>query len=109
MLKNLKKLFKKSEQKTTIAELKTGDIVELSYFHPKELGFFNDNEFTCTRLNPDEIQNRKIKGIVVKTFKNEELYKWFLEVKTQKVYNDVPFDRNFLFMEDEIETLRKIL
>lgn len=108
MFKLLKNFFNK-ELPITIADLQTGDIVELTYYHPKELGFFNDNEFICTRLNPDEIQNRKIKGIVVKTFKNQELYKWFLEVKTQKVYDNMPVERCFLFMEDEIETIRKVL
>lgn len=108
MLQKLKKFFKKSTP-ITIADLQVGDIVELSYYHPKELGFFNDNEFTCTRLNPDEIQNRKIKGIVVKTFKNQDLYKWFIEVKTQKIYDNIPVERCFLFLEDEIETLRRIV
>lgn len=106
-LQKLKGLFKK-EPLITVADLQVGDIVELSYRHPKDLGFFNDNELICTRLNPDEIENRKIKGIVVKTFRNQELYKWFLEVKTQKVYGNMPVERCFLFMEDEIETLRRI-
>lgn len=108
MFETFKKLFKKKVP-VTIADLQIGDIVELSYYHPQELGFFNDNEFTCTRLNPDEIENRKIKGIVVKTFKNQDLYKWFLEIKTQKVYGNVPVERCFLFIEDEVETLRRII
>lgn len=108
MFEKLKNFFKK-EEKITIADLKVGDIVELTYYHPKELGFFNDNELICTRLNPDEIENRKIKGVVVKTFKNQELYKWFIEVKTHKVYDNIPVERCFLLMEDEIETLRRVV
>jgi hypothetical protein len=101
-------IFKKPPT-ISIADLKIGDVVELTYYHPSEIGFLDDNQFTCTRLNDDELENRTIKGIVVNTFKNLDLLKWFIEVKTQKNYNGVPVERCFLLMENEIKSLRRIV
>jgi hypothetical protein len=106
-LQKLKSMFKKQEP-VKISDLKIGDVVELSYHHPKDLGFFNENQLTCTRLNPDELENRKIKGIIISVYRNQEIYRWFLEVKTHKTYDSIPVERCFLFMENEIETIRKL-
>lgn len=107
MFQTLMAFFKKGKP-ITIADLTIGDLVEVSYHHPKDLGFFTENQLTCTRLNPDELDNRKIKGIVIRTFKNPDIFKWFIEIKTQKIYDGFSVDRCFLLMETEIEMIRRI-
>lgn len=99
---------KKNKQKLQISELKIGDMIQLSYYHPFDLGFINNNQLTSTRLNPDEIENRTIKGVVVNTFKNNDILKWFIEIKVQKEYNGMSLERKFIFMEHEIETMKRL-
>lgn len=99
--------FRPQNKSIKISEIKIGDMVELTYYHPKDTGSLNGN-LICTRLNPDELENRTIKGIITNVFLNKELFQRFVEVKTCKVYNDVPVERKFFFFESEIEKIRKI-
>ena len=108
MLQKFLSLFQQKNKQISVTDLKIGDIIELSYHHPKNLGFFSDNQLICTRLNPDEIDNRTIKGIVTNVFRNADLLKWFLEVKTQKILNGRSVERKFLLLENEIERIRKL-
>ena len=90
----------------TVEELKIGNILELTYKHPREVGIVGEDSLTVTRLNQDELDNRTIQGTVTNVFREKSLYKWFLCVRVYKNNNGISSLREFTFMEDEIESFR---
>ena len=51
-------------------------------------------------------EKRTIQGVIVRTFKDTNLNQWFIAVKTYKLNNSNPSEREFLFMKDEIKSFR---
>ena len=98
--------FKKPNTKTPIKELKVGQMLELEYKHPKDVGIINSNHLTTTRLNADELDNRKIHGVVINVFREENTRTWVLGIRVHKKQNNFMVQRDFLFMEYEIKNYR---
>jgi len=92
-------------------DIQVGQLVELKYKHPNEMGFLN-NSTTCTRLNDDELNSRIIKGSIISKYKQQSLYKWLIGIKSFKMVlidgQEVSFEREYLFLEEEIEYIREL-
>jgi hypothetical protein len=99
------------DKKIDISSLKVGQLVELKYKHPKEMGFLH-NSTTCTRLNEDELENRTIKGSITSIYKQPSICKWFIGIKSyKKSYGnsvEESYERHYLFIEDEIDYIREL-
>lgn len=107
MFEFIKNMFKKTEEApTNVENLEMGSFIELSYKHPKDVGIINKDHLTCTRLNLDEIENRKIKGFVYSKYYDKNLRKWLLGVRACKKNGNEMIERDFLFLEYEIEKIR---
>jgi hypothetical protein len=89
-----------------IKDLKVGQMLELEYKHPKDVGIINSDHLTTTRLNPDEIDNRKIQGVVINVFREENTRTWVLGIRVHKQQNNFMVQRDFLLMEYEIVNFR---
>ena len=108
VLENIKNIFKKQFNKNTISikELDIGNFLELEYKDPKTIGIINSNTLTCTRLNQDELTNRKIKGFVTSKQFDNNLRIWFIGFRSCKKNGNEMLERNFLFLETEIEKIK---
>jgi len=88
------------------------DAVELEFKDPRKIGIIDSlgNHTTLTRFNPEEFENRVVKGIVARVWKEANpLNQWLIEVSTQlKLKNDVTVTRKFVFLDNEIEWIRKL-
>lgn len=88
------------------------DAVELEFKDPRKIGIIDQlgNHTTLTRFNPEEFENRVVKGIVARVWKEDRpLNQWLIEVSTQlKLKNDVTVTRKFVFLDNEIEWIRKL-
>ena len=93
----------KKETKIELRELEIGSFIEVSYKDPKSLGIISENTLTCTRLNQDEVINRKITGFITSKYFDDYLRIWFLGVRACKKNGNQIIERDFLFMENEIE------
>jgi hypothetical protein len=104
----LKQFFSgKSTKKHKIAldKLKTGQAIEVRFHDPKTLGFINQNELSYTRLNPDELEDRTIQGIVEHVTWEHDIGH-LLKVATFQIRENKPLFRSYLFLEGEIEYVR---
>lgn len=100
--------LKISKQKSLapIKDLKVGQMLELEYKHPKDVGIINSDHLTTTRLNPDELDNRRVQGVVIHVFREDTTRTWVLGIRVHKKQNDYMVQRDFLFMEYEIKNYR---
>ena len=92
-------------------DLQIGQVVEIKYKDPKAMGFLN-NTITCTRLNDDEMKYRVIKETVISKYRQKDLYKWLVGIKSFKkiIHNneEISYEREYLFLEEEIEYIREL-
>ena len=103
MIKELyKKLFNKKKE-ISIKDLEIGSFLKLEYKDPKTIGIISQNSLTCTRLNNDELINRKIQGFVITKYYNNDLRLWFIGIRACKKNGNQIFERDFLFLETEIK------
>ena len=98
--------FKNVKKEILIKDLEIGSFLELEYKHPSKVGIINSNALTCTRLNEDELKNRKIQGFIISKYFDNELRIWFLGIRSCKKNGNEIKERNFLFLETEIEKYR---
>jgi hypothetical protein len=106
MFQYLKSIFNSKENNLSIKDVELGKFLELEYKHPNSLGIINSNSLTCTRLNQDELQNRKIQGFITSKYFDNNLRIWFLGIKSYKKNGNEMIERNYLFIENEIEKIR---
>jgi len=107
LVEKIKDLWKpKPAIQHSVRELQIGQFVEVSYKHPSQIGIVDGKNLTCTRLNPDEIDNRKIQGVVIQVVREELTRTWLLGIRVHKTLSKATIQRDFLFMEYEIEKLR---
>lgn len=105
MLSYFRDFFKK-KPKLEVKDLTIGVFLELEYKHPKSVGIITPNSLTCTRLNSDELENRKIQGFATNKYFNKELRIWFVSVRSCKKVGNEIIERDYLFLENEIERIR---
>lgn len=106
------KIFGRKKEKTpeeTFAELKLGDLVSVEYRHPKEIGIVTGESLTYTRLNHEEIDNRKIRG-TISSIRNKDLplKMMVVEVSTYESPAMPGTLRRFLFLAEEISKIKRI-
>lgn len=101
-----KRFFTKKPIPFNIEEFIIGQMVELEYHDPKTIGIIVPNSTTFTRLNPDEMDNRVIRGTIERINWNDSLACNVVTIKTFKMVNKVSVVRTYLFLEAEIKTCR---
>lgn len=107
MLQYVKNLFaKKKHQEIFVKDVDIGVFLELEYKDPKTVGIISEHSLTCTRLNDDELKNRKIQGFTISKYFDNNLRIWFIGVRACKKYGNEIKERDFLFLENEIEKIR---
>lgn len=98
------------------ADIGTADPIELEFKDPRKIGIIDKlgNHTTLTRFNPDEFENRIVKGIVSKIWKEEGLLnQWLIEVVAHvkshtKSGTEIILSRKFVLFDNEIEWIRKL-
>jgi hypothetical protein len=104
-LKSLLPKKKKKKAHTQIKDLVKGQMVEVKFRHPTEVGIFDKNTLTCTRFNPHELKNRCVHGFV------KQVAKWsggpnfgnYLVVESSNTEGN---RREYLFLQSEIKSIR---
>jgi len=88
----------------SVDEVQLGQMVEVRFHDPRHLGIQVPGQLTCTRFNPDEFEDRVIKGFL--TFKGKwdggPNYGNYIIVESRKQDQR----RDFLFLQQEIDTIR---
>lgn len=106
------RIFKTKKEKTpqeVFSELKLGDLVSVEYRHPKEIGILSGQSLTFTRLNREELDNRKIRG-TISSIRNKDLplKMMIVEVSTFESPAMPGTLRKFLFLAEEISKIKRI-
>lgn len=106
------RFFKKKKKKSTkelLEELVPGDLVYIKFKPPGEIGIISGQELTLTRLNPEEASKKEITGTISFNRKMEvPLLSRVIEVVTLSSPSMPGVTRRITFLEDEIESVRKI-
>lgn len=107
------KLFKKKKKKKTIKELVkeliVGDIVQVEFKTPDEIGIVNGSETVLVRINQKEMEAKKITG-TISTIRDlgSPVKTKIIEISTYSSPSMPGKERRITFLEDEIKSLRKI-
>jgi len=107
------KFFKRKNKEKTVIEiiqqLQIGDLVVVEYKHPKQIGITSGETLSYTRLNREEINNRKIRG-AVSAIRNKDLSHGMIivEITTFESPAMPGKSRKMLFLLEEIDTIKKI-
>lgn len=98
------KFFKKKKY-LTIDEVQIGQMVEVTFRDPRDIGIQVPGQLTCTRFNPEEFEKRVVKGFVKhKGEHNATPFGKHITIETRRLERQ----REFLFLDYEIETIRAI-
>lgn len=109
LINYFKALFSKKEEPdldTFLEALKTGDWVEFEYYHPNEIGIISNNTLSNTRLNPDELKDRVIRGCIERVRWEDGAAGYSISIKTFKVNENYLTLREFMLMSYEVKTYR---
>jgi len=105
LFKNLFPQSNKKKQYITVSEAKLGQMVEVVFRDPRDLGIQVPGQLTCTRFNPDEFENRVVKGFVKHKGTHEaHPFGKYITIESRKLDRE----RQFLLMDYEIESMRLI-
>ena len=107
LLDRLRNLFshKKQDDLVTVDAVEIGQLVEVTFFDPRTLGIQVPGQLTCTRFNPDEFEDRKVKGFVKHKGDHSAIpFGKTLTIETRRLERE----REFLFLDYEIESMRII-
>ena len=99
------RVFPPKETFITLDEAHLGQMVEVTFRDPRTLGIQMPGQLTCTRFNPDEFENRKVKGFVKQVGEHSATpFGRYITIEARKF----DMERSFLFLDYEIETMRII-
>jgi hypothetical protein len=104
-----KKIDNVKNNNTVLKELKLGDLVYLKFKTPNEIGIISGQNLIFTRLNREEIDKRDLEGSVSFIQQPSEMLKsYVIEIATYGSPTMPGILRKMTFLEDEIETIRKV-
>lgn len=108
----LSRFFKKKVKKPTkeiLKELVPGDLVYIKFKAPPDIGIINGHDLSLMRLNPLESSKREIIGTIsFNKVMEAPLLSRVIEIVTLSSPDMPGRTRRMTFLEDEIETVRKI-
>lgn len=108
----LSRFFKKKIKKSTkeiIKELVPGDLVYIKFKAPPDIGIISGHDLSLMRLNPLESSKREIIGTIsFNKVMEAPLLSRVIEIVTLSSPDMPGKTRRMTFLEDEIETVRKI-
>lgn len=108
----LSRFFKKKVKKPTkeiLKELVPGDLVYIKFKAPPDIGIISGHDLSLMRLNPLESSKREIIGTIsFNKVMEAPLLSRVIEIVTLSSPDMPGRTRRMTFLEDEIETVRKI-
>lgn len=108
----LSRFFKKKVKKSTkeiLKELVPGDLVYIKFKAPPDIGIISGHNLSLMRLNPLESSKREIIGTIsFNKVMEAPLLSRVIEIVTLSSPDMPGRTRRMTFLEDEIETVRKI-
>lgn len=104
LVNTLRRVFAGKPNKTTINDLRLGDIIELRFRDPRKMGLLDPSGQLTKRYDPDDLQTRMLFGMVTNTFVMHGMR--FFELTVTKIVNGGPQTRVYTIMEDDVESLR---
>lgn len=105
-----KKIFKTKNKPVdeVLLTINCGDFIIIEFKTSKDIGIVSGQDLAMGRLNPKEAQERKIKGSVVRKWKDPGMKTTLIEVITYTSPDMLGVQRKITFLEDEIASIRKI-
>lgn len=96
---------KKAPAFVGVDDVELGQMVEVIFRDPRDLGIQVPGQLTCTRFNEDEFKDRTVRGFVKhKGVHSGQPRGRYITIETRKHERE----RNFLFLDYEIESMRLI-
>lgn len=100
-----KNLLLPSKRNITVTEAEIGQMVEVVFHDPRDLGIQVPGQLTCTRFNPDEFEDRVVRGFVKQKGEHHgSALGRYIVIETRKLDRE----RHFLFLDYEIKSMRII-